>query len=97
MIMRIKLDCPEAVAKVFAAVGKFLAKDDGPSCLLRVEACNVGGDHVGVITAWDIHPNPSQVARFRSEWNQATGLYGVTIVHDAPSSIVDRPDFASLN
>jgi len=97
MIMRIKLDCPETTAKVFTAVGKFLAKDSGPSCLLRVEAGNVGGDHIGVITSWDIHPNPSQVSQFRRAWDQATGLYGVTIVHDAPSSIVDRPDFVTLN
>jgi hypothetical protein len=97
MIMRIKLDCPETTSKVFTAVGKFLAKDSGPSCLLRVEAGNVGGEHIGVITAWDVHPDPSQVARFRRAWDQATGLYGVTIVHDAPSSIVDRPDFVILN
>jgi hypothetical protein len=97
MIMEINLDCPSTTAKVFAAVGKFLAKDSGPSCLLQVEAGNVGGDHIGVITGWDVHPTPDRVTQFREAWDQTTGLHGVTIVHDAPSSIVDRPDLAALN
>jgi hypothetical protein len=97
MIMQIDLDCPDTTAKVFAAVGKFLANDSGPSCLLQVEAGNVGGEHIGVITGWDIHPTKEQVSQFRRAWDQATGLYGVTIVHDAPSSIIDRPDFVTLN
>jgi pantothenate kinase-related protein Tda10 len=97
MIMRVKLDCPSCVAKVYAAVGWFIGNDGGPSSLLRVEASSVDNDEIGVITAWDVHPTPEQVAEFRSVWDATTGLVGVTIIHDAPSSLVDRPNVAAWN
>jgi hypothetical protein len=97
MIMRIKLDCPSSVANVFAAVGTFIGNDRGSSTILRVDAFSLAYETFGAVVSWDIHPDSDQIAEFRRVWDEKTGMCTTTIVHDAPSSIVDRPNFAAWN
>jgi hypothetical protein len=97
MIMRIKLSCPNCIEKVFAAVGKFVGNDSGPSTILRVDAFHAAPEMAGVVTTWDIHPTRDQIAEFRQVWDETTGMLDVVILHDAPSTIVDRPNVAAWN
>jgi hypothetical protein len=97
MIMRIKLDCPSSVANVFAAVGTFIGNDRGSSTILRVDAFSLADETFGAVVSWDIHPDSDQIAEFRRVWDEKTGMCTTTIAHDAPSSIVDRPNFAAWN
>jgi hypothetical protein len=97
MIMRVKLDCPSIVADIFAAVGAFIGNDRGLSTILRVETFSLQAETFGAVVSWDIHPDSEQIAEFRRVWDEKTGLRATTIVHDAPSSIVDKPNFAAWN
>jgi hypothetical protein len=92
MIMRIKLDCPCCTAKVFAAVGTFIGKNEEPSAIRSVEAFEFG-----VSVSWDVHPSDEQIEEFRRIWDEMTQLEEIVIAHAAPSFVVDKPHFASLN
>jgi hypothetical protein len=96
MIMRIKLLNAPDTASVYAAVGAFISTDLGPSSILRVEAFHADSE-IGAVVSWDIHPTRKQIAGFRRVWDLVTGLCGVTILHDAPSSLVDKPDLVAFN
>ena len=78
--------------KVFRVVGEFLRLDSGPSCLLSVDAFRLDDfGAIGAVASWDVHPTGCQMALFRRVWDERTGLTDVTILHDAPSSMVDQP------
>lgn len=93
MQMNIELECPNCIASVFQAVGSFIRHDNGPSSIVAVDVFDEEDyeGEVGAVIGWDIHPTPAQVSLFRASWNFATGLDKCVILHDAPSSIVDRP------
>lgn len=95
MIMRVKLDCGCCVAKVFRAVGAFLSQDEGPATIKAVEVFRITGERNGAVVAWDVHPTQEQIDEFRQVWDCETGMDDATILHDAPSSIVDLPRFSS--
>ena len=98
MIMRIKLACPCCTAKVFAAVGAFVGHDEGPSTVRSVDAFHSNDDEtVGAVVSWDVHPTRPQINEFRRIWDEMTDMRDVVIMHDAPSSIVDKPSVAAWN
>lgn len=93
MEMDIELECPCCVKNVFSAIGEFLHADDGPSSILAVnvfEEEDYEGE-VGVVIGWDIHPTREQIELFRTVWNEWSHFDDAVILHDAPSSIVDKP------
>lgn len=78
--------------KVFRVVGEFLRLDRGPSCLMAVDAFRLDDlGAIGAVASWDVHPTGGQMALFRRIWDERTNLTEVTILHDAPSSVVDQP------
>ena len=95
MEMNIELECPNCARNVFVAIGEFLCQDDGPSTIVAVDVFdtedNEGEVGVGVVIGWDIHPTRAQIDLFRNVWSESSHFDDGVILHDAPSSIVDKP------
>lgn len=107
MQMNIELDCRNCHRNIYRAIGEFLAADKGGTSILTVDVFEITRTEefvfgrtvpletpiktVGAAIGWEIHPCPEQVRLFRSIWDEETGMDDVTIIHDAPSSIVDEP------
>lgn len=91
MEMDIDVSSRDCERDVYFAIGEFLATNIWLSCILAVEVFQVGGGAVGAVISWDVHPCRDQIALFRRVWLKRTGLSDTTILHDAPSSIVDLP------
>jgi hypothetical protein len=107
MKLNIELGCLNRHRNIYRAIGEFLAADKGGASILTVDVFDftrteefVFGrtvpletpiETVGAAIGWDIHPCPEQVRLFRLIWDEETGMDDVTIIHDAPSSIVDEP------
>lgn len=91
--MRIDIgeECFAYTISVFKAIGSFIAVDDGPSVLLGVDVFQNEGHAIGLVADWDIHPTERQIKLFRSVLNSQSCFSQTTVIHDAPSSILDEP------
>ena len=100
MEIDIDLQCPCCAASAYAAIGQFIAHDEGLSVILAASVFHDESDDdtVCAVISWDARPSREQIADFRRVWNRMTDMAGAEFAHEAPSSVVDHPgDYSLLN